>query len=176
MRVTPQPLESVLENLGVVSWNVAGITGSLLCSFLLNLSFHCPWSVLCLQEAFTKTERPLSSSSLDGTDGHKHFFFFFTPKEVKKGLRAPAIVVRDMFAQKCVLLGSGLRWVAVLFTKLCRIFVSLHLQHSRLLLDLSLTTLHELRQQLMQFPGRMFFCLCRRKCEISGLLGRNSDR
>ena len=41
---------------GVVSWKVAGTTASLLSSFLSTLSFHSPWSVLCLQEAFTKTE------------------------------------------------------------------------------------------------------------------------
>ena len=49
--------------------------------------------MLCLQEAFTKTEGLLSSSSLDGTDGHKHVVF--TSKEVKRCLRAPAIVVRE---------------------------------------------------------------------------------
>ena len=44
----------------------------------------------------------MSSSSLDGTDGHKHVVF--TPKEMKRGLRAPAIVVShapDSFATFC---------------------------------------------------------------------------
>ena len=109
--------------------------------------------MLCLQEAFTKVEGLLSSSSLDGTDGHKHFVL--TPKEVKRGLRAPAIVVSDTFAQNCVLIGSGLRWVAVLFKLLRRIFVSSHLPHSRLPLDLFLT-LHAVRHHLMQFPGHKF--------------------
>ena len=90
------------EILGVVSWNVACITASLLSSFLLNLTFHCPWSVLCLEEAFTKTEGLRSSSTLDGTDGQQHVIF--TPKEVKRGLRAPAIIVRNTFPKKTVFL------------------------------------------------------------------------
>ena len=85
------------ECFGVVSWNVAGITASLLGSFLLNLSFHSPWSVLCLQEAFTKTEGLLSISILDGTDERQHVVF--TPKETKKGLRAPAVIVRNHVRQ-----------------------------------------------------------------------------
>ena len=45
----------------------------------------------------------------------------------------------------------------MLLNKLRRIFVSLHLPHSRLPLDLFPTTLHEVRHQLMQFPGHKFF-------------------
>ena len=72
---------------------------------------------------------------------------FFTPKETKRGLRAPAVIVRNTFANACVLVGSGLRWVAVLFKKTRRIFVSLHLPHSR----------HEIRHQLLLFPDHKFF-------------------
>ena len=52
---------------------------------------------------------------------------FFTPREVKRGLRALAIIVKDTFAKKkknCVLIGSGQRWVAVLFRKLRRVCVT----------------------------------------------------
>ena len=143
------------ECFGVVSWNVAGITASLLGSFLLNLSFHSPWSVLCLQEAFTETEGLLSTSILDGTDERQHVVF--TPKETKRGLRAPAVIMRNTFAKDCVLVGSGLRWVAVLFMKTRRIFVSLHLPHSRLPFDLFSATLHEIRHQLLLFPDHKIF-------------------
>ena len=93
----PAASRMTTEKFGVVFWNVAGVTASLLssCRFF---SLHCPWSVLCLQEAFTKTEGLLSSSSLYFTDGHQ--YVAFTPKEVKWGLRAPASIVRDTFAQK----------------------------------------------------------------------------
>ena len=116
-----------------MSWKVAGITASLLSSFLLNLSFHCPWSVFCLQEAFTKTEGLLSSSSLDGTDGHKHVVF--TPKSVKRSLRAPAIVVRDSFAQNCVCNWFGTESGCVLFKKAAQNFRVTLQTPSRLVFD-----------------------------------------
>ena len=143
------------ENFGVVSWNVAGISATLLSSFLLHLSIRSPWSVLCLQEAVTKTEGLLSSSSLDGTDEHQHVVF--TRREVKRGLRAPAIIARSTSAKNCVFVGSGQRWVAVLFRKMPRIFVSLHMPHSRLPFDLFSATLHEIRHQLLLFSDHKFF-------------------
>ena len=99
-----------------------------------------------------------------------------TVKEVKRGLRAPTIIVRDTFAQNCFFCDSGRIWVTVLFQKLRRIFVSLHLPHSKLSFDFFSTTLHDVRQQLILFPGHKFFVGVDANVKVAGLLGWIFDR
>ena len=60
------------------------------------------WDVLCLQEAFVKTE------GIECKAGH----VIYTPMESVQGLRVPAIIVNAKHAVNARYLASGIRWVA----------------------------------------------------------------
>lgn len=102
-----------------MSWNVAGVKADLLGNFLGYVSENRPWHVLCLQEAFRKTEGLVS----------EHGEVVYTTDKIHGGLRTPAIVVRGPLQNQCIPVGSGKRWTAVRFKRIRRLVVSLHLPH-----------------------------------------------
>jgi len=69
----------------MVSWNVAGIPENDIDLFFSEMDELTDWVVLCLQEAFVKTEGIESNS--------KHVVY--TPKYIIPGLRVPAIIVHE---------------------------------------------------------------------------------
>ena len=102
----------------MASWNVAGIAEADLDLFYAETRSQLEWDVLCLQEAFVRTEGIVSKSKK----------LIYTPKVVLPGLRTPAIIVHEKIAGSSKFLASGARWVAAKVGDV--IYISAHLPHA----------------------------------------------
>ena len=103
-------------SLGVLSWNVAGLSEDFTDIFLSQISMLTDWDVLTLQECFRK---------LDGVNVGTHELF--TPPELLGGLRCP-VIVNQKWSGQSKIAGGAARWTAVeLGGQLT--FISAHLPH-----------------------------------------------
>ena len=127
---------SPLDDLCVITWNVAGLGVADLSLFFMQLGETYPWHICFLQEAFTKTD----NLSVDG--GHR----LFMASDGPRGFRGPAILIRNDFADDfCVsFLGAGVRWVAAMVPEIA-LLLSIHLPHKRQTFTQFLEVLQEVR-------------------------------
>ena len=102
----------------VGTWNLAGIAEDQIDFFMSQLTDNYPWSLILLQEAFSRTE----GIEFEG----KHVVF--VPESLSGSLRCPAILVHQQWAPSVKYLGSDTRWVAVEVSQKF-VLVSLHLPH-----------------------------------------------
>ena len=104
-------------SLKVLSWNVAGLAEDCTDIFLSQISMLVDWDVLLLQECFRK---------LDGVDVGVHELF--TPSELLRGLRCPAVIVNRKWKGQSKIVGGAARWTAVELDGQLT-FISAHLPH-----------------------------------------------
>jgi hypothetical protein len=131
----------------VVSWNVAGVAERDLNTFYDHLGDAHPWDVLCLQEAFRRTEGLAPEMGTNSDVGH----LVYTPTRLHGGLRCPAIVVHKNSSHLSKFVGSANRWVAIAFNRKTLI-ISAHLPHRRLPTPEFAETLEELSGLITKHP------------------------
>ena len=131
----------------MVSWNVAGIAERDLNTFYDHVSDAHPWDVLCLQEAFRRTEGLVPEPGANSDEGHT----IFTPTSLHRGLRCPAIVVKQNSSHLSKFVGSATRWVAITFNSKTLV-ISAHLPHCRLPTPEFTETLEEISGLIAMHP------------------------
>ena len=120
----------------MASWDVAGVPEESLDLFYTHTSEQLDWDVLCLQEAFVKSEGIKSSAQ----------HIIYTPKIQFPGLKMPAIIVHENWAKQSKYMASGSRWVAASVGDMA--FVSVHLPHATAKVA---STLQETLNELSEF-------------------------
>ena len=129
----------------LVSWNLAGLAEDSMEPFLACTSLTMRWDVLLLQETFRKLE------GLE-TEGCQIFTPGNIPGRAHGGWRCPAIIVKNRISEECVLLGSGVRWVAIKMQVSRRVLISAHLPTIKAPLEDFNVPLHEIESLIRKFP------------------------
>ena len=141
----------------MLTWNVTGLTLDQVPTFIEHLSLTHPWGFVFMQEGFR---------TLEGiTTGGNHLVL--TPSSLQGGLRCPAILVRDKWAERVHLVGGGTRWLAAEFNAKV-LLISAHFPHKRLPIQTFTDMLEEIGAFMERFPTHIVFMGADLNARLSG--------